>query len=129
MSWNLFHNQTHLKLSVISALASLFIISGAISVLFPSSILDTFQPEGLIFQCYVFLHFHALYWFLKPRILELFAISSSRGAKFGQNSLTYPSWVDLHKMTHSFIALCKPLCHDKAVMHERNPDAVKNNTA
>ena len=43
-------------------------------------------------------------------------------------TITHPSWVDLHNMTHSFIELCKPLCHDKAMMHERNIDAVKNNT-
>ena len=28
------------------------------------------------------------------------------------------SWVALHRMAHSFIELCKPLCHDKAVIHD-----------
>ena len=28
------------------------------------------------------------------------------------------SWVSLHDMAHSFIELCKPLHHDKAVIHE-----------
>ena len=29
-----------------------------------------------------------------------------------------PSWVALHGMAHSVTELCKPLCHDKAVIHE-----------
>ena len=36
----------------------LFIPSGAVSLLFRSSILDTYQPRGLIFQCHIFLPFH-----------------------------------------------------------------------
>ena len=32
--------------------------------------------------------------------------------------MTHPSWVALRAMAHSFIELCKPLCHDKAVIHE-----------
>ena len=32
--------------------------------------------------------------------------------------MTHPSWVALHGMVHSFIELLKPLCHDKAVIHE-----------
>ena len=31
---------------------------------------------------------------------------------------TCPSWVALHGMAHSFTELHKPLCHDKAVIHE-----------
>ena len=57
-----------------------FILSGNISncpLLFPGSILDTFQPEGLILQCYIFLPFHIVHGVLKARILELFAIPSS----------------------------------------------------
>ena len=48
-------NQTHLQVSIISALAHCFFLSGTIincPLLFPSSILDTFQPEGLIFWCH-----------------------------------------------------------------------------
>ena len=43
---------------------SRFILSGAISnwpPLFPSSILDTFRPEGFIFQCHSFLPFFVLF--------------------------------------------------------------------
>ena len=32
--------------------------------------------------------------------------------------MTHPSWVVLHSMAHSFIELCKPLCHNKDVTHE-----------
>ena len=34
-------------------------------------------------------------------------------------TITHPSWVALHSMAHSFIELCKTLCHDKAMIHER----------
>ena len=34
------------------------------------------------------------------------------------SAMTRPSWVALHSMAHSFIELCKPLHHDKAVIHE-----------
>ena len=33
-------------------------------------------------------------------------------------TMTCLSWVALHGLAHSFIKLCKPLCHDKAVIHE-----------
>ena len=33
-------------------------------------------------------------------------------------TMTRLSWVALHSMAHSFTELCKPLCHDKAVIHE-----------
>ena len=32
----------------------------------------------------------------------------------------HPSRVALHGMAHSFIKLCKPFCHNKAVIHEGN---------
>ena len=33
---------------------------------------------------------------------------------------TRPSWVALNSTAHSFIELCKPLLHNKAVIHEGN---------
>ena len=33
-------------------------------------------------------------------------------------TMTCPSWVVLHSTAHSFIELCKPLPHTKAVIHE-----------
>ena len=35
--------------------------------------------------------------------------------------VTCPSWVALQGMAHSFTELCKPRCHEKAVIHERSP--------
>ena len=34
------------------------------------------------------------------------------------SAMTSPSWVALHGMAYSFIELCKPLHHDKAVVFE-----------
>ena len=35
-----------------------------------------------------------------------------------RSTVTHLSWVALHSMAHSFIELCKPVRHDKAVIHE-----------
>ena len=35
-------------------------------------------------------------------------------------TMSCPSWVALHGIAHGFTELCKPLCHDKAVIHEGN---------
>ena len=90
---------------------SLFILSGAISSLFPSSILDTYQPGGLIFRCPIFLPFHT--GVLKARILKWFAIPSSSGPCFVRtlSTMTCPTCVALHGMAHSFIELHKALIH------------------
>ena len=94
---------------------SLFIPCGGISPLSSSIILDTYQPGGLVFQCHIFLPFFSFsllmgFWrnecwsgllFPSPvdHILsELFTI-------------TYPSWVALHHMAHSFIKLHKAVIH------------------
>ena len=55
---------------------NLFILSGGISLLFPSSILDTYQPGLLIFQCHICLPFHTLHGVLMTRILKWFTIPS-----------------------------------------------------
>ena len=34
------------------------------------------------------------------------------------STVTRLSWVTLHNMACGFNELCKPLCHDKAVIHE-----------
>ena len=44
----------------------------------------------------------------------------------GLFTVTCPSWVALHSMAHNFIELCKPLCLDKAVIHEGYLDAGKD---
>ena len=88
------------------------------SLLFPGSILDTFQPEGLIFQCHICLPFHTVhgvlqqeYWSGLPFPFPVDCILSEL------SPMTCPSWVALHGMAHSFIEFLKPLHHNKAVIH------------
>ena len=38
------------------------------------------------------------------------------------STMTCLSWLALHGMAHSFIKLCTPLCHGKAVIHEGDQD-------
>ena len=59
-----------------------FIAISNCPLLFPSSILDTFQPGGLIFWCHIFLPFHTVHGVLVAGILEWFAIPSSSGPRF-----------------------------------------------
>ena len=97
---------------------------GAISncpLLFPSGVLDTFWPGGSSFgvmSFYLFIFSMGFsrqeYWsgltfpFLVNHVLsELFTV-------------TCLSWVALHSMTHSFIELRKPFCHNKTVIHKRD---------
>ena len=64
---------------------SLFTLSGAISLLFPSRVLDTYWPAGtvLIFQFHIFLpFFHTVDGVLKARILKWFVILFSSGPCF-----------------------------------------------
>ena len=92
----------------------LFIPSGAISPLFPSSIWDTYRPEGVIFRCHIFLLFHTVHGVLEGRILEWFAIPIFSGPDVVRNgfvfvcvselsTMTCPSLVALHSTAHSFI--------------------------
>ena len=55
---------------------SLFIPSGAISLLFSSSILGTYWPGEFIFHCYIFWPFYTVHEVLKARMLKQFAIPS-----------------------------------------------------
>ena len=60
---------------------SLFILSGAISPVFSSSILGTYQPGEFIFQYHLFA-FSYCSWGFKARILKWFAIPFSSGPHF-----------------------------------------------
>ena len=108
-------------MNVISALAGHFILSGAISnfpPLFPTSILDTYQPGGVIFWYHIFLPFHTVHGVLAT-ILVWFAIPSSHGPRLSElSTMTHPSWVALHSMARSFTELYQPLHHEKAVIDE-----------
>ena len=103
-----------------------FIFSGAISncpPLFPSSILDTFQPGGLIFWYHIFVPFHTNHGVLITRILEWFVISSFSGPRFVRtlhydlSILVGPAWhgTQLHWVTQA-------LHHNEAVIHEGGKD-------
>ena len=58
-------------------------------------------------------------WVLAARVLEWFAFPPPVDHIVSEfSTMTHLSWVALHGMVHSFIELCKPLHHDKAVIHE-----------
>ena len=65
---------------------SLFILSGAISSQFPSSIWHTYGPEEVIFQCHIFLPFHTIHGVLKARILSGLPFFSPVGHIFSELS-------------------------------------------
>ena len=86
--------------------------SGAVSQLFSSSILDTYQTVGFIFQCHIFLSFPIIHGVLKARMLKWFAILFSSEPHFSELFImTRLSWVTLYGMTHSFIELRKVVVH------------------
>ena len=87
--------------------SSLFILSGTISSLFWSSILDTYQPGGLIIRCYIFLHFHTVRGVLEARILKWFAILFSSEPCFVITLYRDSSVKNLLKICLKF----KHLCH------------------
>ena len=75
---------------------SLFTLSGAISLLFPSSILDTYRRwggEAHLLASYL-LPFHTVHGVLEARILKWFAIPLSSGPHFVRlSNTTHWSWV------------------------------------
>ena len=119
-----FHHQSHPQLSIISALTQS--LSGAISncpLLFPTTIPDTFRHGAGEWGSYsgiisLFLFILSMefsrqeYWSGWPFPPPVDHILSELFTK------THPSWVALHSKTHSFIELCKPLHHNKAVTCE-----------
>ena len=92
---------------------TLFILSGAISLLLSSSIVVTYQSGvggwWLIFQCHIFLPFNSVHGVLKARILMSFAIPFSSGPLsvrplHHDPSRPYPAWLSFSEL-------------DKAVVH------------
>ena len=85
----------------------LFILSGVISLLISSSILDTYQLGEFIFQCPIFLPFHTVHGVLKARMLKWFASPSPVDHMLSElSTTTWASWV-----AHSFIELNKAVVH------------------
>ena len=72
--------------------------------------------------CHILLPFHTVDGVFKAIILEWVPppppVVHILSKPF---TITCPSWVILHGMSHSCLELCKPLCHDKAVIHEGEP--------
>ena len=90
----------------------LFIFSGVISPLISRSILGTYWPGKFIFQCPIFLPFHAVHGVLKARILKWFAIPFSSGPHFFRTLHRDPFILaGSTSMAPSFTEL------DKAVIH------------
>ena len=90
----------------------LFILSGVISPLISSSMLGTYRPGELIFQCPIFFPFHTVHGVLKARILMWFAIPFSSEHTLSElSTMTHLFWVVLHSMAYSFFDL------DQAVIH------------
>ena len=88
------------------------ILSGVISPLLSSSILDTYQLGEFIFQCPVFLPFHTVHGVLKAKILKWFAFSSPVDHVLSElSTMTCPSWEAPHDMAHSFFELYKAVMH------------------
>ena len=97
-------------------------LSGAISNCPPLSPVAYWTPSdlggpssGVISFCFLILSLGSSrqeYWsglsFLPPVDYVLSKLST----------VTCPSWVALHDMAHSFTELCKPLLHNKSVIHE-----------
>ena len=61
------------------------------------------------------LPFHIAHGVLSARIQEWFPVPSYSGPHFVRTLYYNLSWVALHGMAYSFIELCKPLRHDRAV--------------
>ena len=90
----------------------LFILSGAISPLFSSSILGTYQPGEFIFQCPVFLPFKVFMWFSRQEYWSGLPFPSLVYHILSElSTMTHPAWVALQGMAHSFIEW------DNAVVH------------
>ena len=82
---------------------SLVILTGAISPLVSSSILDTYQPEGFIFQGHIYLPFHTVHGVLNA---DMICYPHLQRTTFFQNSVMTPlTWAALLSIAHSFIKL------------------------
>ena len=89
-----------------------------------SSALAYWTPSnmGLTFQSHISLPFHTVHGVLEGRYWNGLQFPTPVAHVLSQFfTMTCLSWVALHGMAHIFIELCKPLHHDKVVIHERDP--------
>ena len=89
----------------------LLVLSGAISPLISSSILGAYWSWEFIFQCPIFLPFHPVHGVFKARILQWFTIGEVDHVFSEPSTMTRPSQLALHGMSHSFIELDKTVAH------------------
>ena len=74
---------------------------------------------GVIFWCHIFLDFSYCQGVLLSRILEWVSFPPPVGHIFSEHfKWPCPSWMTLQGMAHNLIGLYKPLCHEKALIHE-----------
>ena len=89
-----------------------FILSGVISPLLSSSVLDMYWPGEFIFQCPLFLPFMLFMGFSRQEYWSGLPFPSLVNHILSElSTMTCPSWVALHGMAHSFTEL------DRAVVH------------
>ena len=83
-----------------------FVLSGAISLLFSSNILGTYQPGEFIFQCHTFLPFHTVHGVLKQECSSGLPFPPAVDHVLSElSTVTRPSWATLHNIAHSLIEL------------------------
>ena len=91
----------------------LFILSRVISPLISSSILGTYRPGEIIFQCPIFLPFHAVHGVLRQQYWSGLPFPSPVHHILSKlSAMTRPSWVAPHSkkpLDHSDITLIKSL--------------------
>ena len=111
---------------------SCFTVSGAISncpLLFPSSIMDTFQLGGSSSSVTSFCLFILFMGFSQQEFwIGLPFPPPLDHVLWELSTMTCPSWVALHSMAHSFPGFHKPLRHNKAVIHEGEVTQTSHNT-
>ena len=89
---------------------SLFVLSGAISLLFPGSILDTFWLGEVIFWCHIFFLFYTVYGFLRWEYSSGLPFPSPVDHVLSEfSTMTCPFWVVPQSMAHYFIKLHKAM--------------------
>ena len=113
------YHWTYLKLGIVSSLVqSLFILFGNISQFFPSNILNTYWSVGLSFSVLSFCLFTLFMGFSRQEYWRDLPIPSPVVHILSElSTMTFPSWVALHGMAHSFIELHIELFHLFWVQH------------
>ena len=87
------------------------ILSGAIYVLFPCSLLDTYRPGVSSSSIISFWLFIVFMEFSREEYWSGLPFYSPMDCIFSELSMIRPSWVALHGMVHSFIEWYKTVTH------------------